>query len=104
MLRAPGYGFSGEAGPKLRHVVFIDRTGGRKRALNLAPAKDETAAAVFTPCQSKAPQSRQSPQEFAFIKWLFDQAGLDIHGYGDQTLTRRLPSCLRVLRTANVTD
>src|SRR5437016_4100959 len=104
MLKAPGYGCSGEAGAKLRHVVFIDRSGGRKRAVNLAPAKEDVGAGVGVASQATPNSSRQTPQEIAFIRWLFNEAGLESGGYGELTLARRLPSCLRVLRAPNVTQ
>src|SRR4051794_26744934 len=97
MLKAPGYGFSSEAGPKLRHVVFIDRGRVRRRALNLAPRKEDGAPVVSS--APELPQSKHTPDEAAFIRWLFGEAGIDARDYGQQTLARRLPSCLRVLRT-----
>jgi chemotaxis methyl-accepting protein methylase len=102
---APDYGTSVDPqNPKLRHIVFVDRTGGRKRALDLRPmpAKDAGRATAREVSTAAAPADPdEPPQHEPFIEWLFARAGLEARSYGTQTLARRLPACLRMLRAAD---
>ncbi len=43
-------------------------------------------------------------RELAFLRWLFDQAGLELRSYRHETLHRRLAACLRTLRVNSVTE
>jgi chemotaxis protein methyltransferase CheR len=40
-----------------------------------------------------------APHELSFISWLFDRAGLRSYRYRQETLARRLPACLRMIRS-----
>ena len=73
-----------------RHVVFADDLRGPRRALNLSPL-----TAAVPPARAPGPLSEA---EASFARWLFAKAGLDASDYRDETLARRLPACLRVLR------
>lgn len=92
-------------GTRYRHVVFTGvRSAGR--VLNFAPA---SPASEIGPAQASPPQRDPSqrraipeslhPDETAFIRWLFDRAGLEARSYRNETLRRRLRACLRALRT-----
>jgi chemotaxis protein methyltransferase CheR len=84
-----GRNVGGRSG-RFRHIKFADAIDGAERALNLAPVESiETEGAIDV-------------DEGAFLQWLFKQAGLDVRNYRSETLARRLPSCLRKLRVANV--
>jgi chemotaxis methyl-accepting protein methylase len=73
-----------------RHVVFADDLRGPRRALNLSPA-----ALSVPPARAAGPLSHA---EASFARWLFARAGLDVRDYRDETVARRLPACLRMLR------
>src|SRR4051812_43782306 len=90
---APAYG-GASAIPetsRLRHVVFVDRSSPRRRALDLRPVCDPIEGAGL-------PAGETSCEEESFIAWLFAKAGLDGRQYGAQTLNRRMAACLRGLR------
>jgi chemotaxis methyl-accepting protein methylase len=79
------------------HVVFADDVADRGRALNFAggqPAAEPPARAS----ESLAPDER------AFVIWLFEQAGICARNYRQETLVRRLPACLRLIRVASVRE
>jgi chemotaxis protein methyltransferase CheR len=75
---------------RFRHVIFADALNGAHRALNLAPLD--------------APDCDHpiDVDEGEFLQWLFRQRGLDVRHYRAETLSRRLPACLRKLRATNV--
>ena len=79
-----------------RHVVFADELRGPRRALNLAPP-GETLAPL--PDRAAGPLS---PSQHAFVRWLLSKAGLDVRDYREETVARRLPACLRILRVERV--
>jgi chemotaxis protein methyltransferase CheR len=58
--------------------------------MNLAPA----------PAPSLAWSDEMSGEEADFVRWVFDQAGLDARNYRTETLRRRYSACLRMLRVA----
>src|SRR4051812_44087885 len=97
---APAYGALSEP-PRLRHVVFVDRAlvsaARRRRALDLGPVVESPP-----PARASTESSCARDQE-AFIRWLFNKAGLDGRLYGAQTLTRRMSACLRTLRATSFT-
>jgi chemotaxis methyl-accepting protein methylase len=73
---------------KLSYVVF-PREEARQRvaALNAAP-----------PPPASPPEPDLPAENAALVNWLFARAGLDARCYRPETLQRRLPACLRVLR------
>jgi chemotaxis protein methyltransferase CheR len=75
---------------QLRHIVF-PATGRRHPPLDLAPASLCSTLEAF-------PEPPLSLEQTAFLRWLFSRAGLDYRGYRTETLLRRLPACLRLLR------
>jgi chemotaxis methyl-accepting protein methylase len=78
--------------PRFRNVVFpLQRR--RKLPLNLMAAQDAPAETREEP--------RFSGEQAVLIDWLFARAGLDPRSYRRETLIRRLPACLRLLRSAS---
>jgi len=56
---------------------------------------------LAAPCQAfpdGGEEPRFSREQASLIDWLFSRAGLDPRAYRDETLLRRLPACLRLLR------
>ena len=84
-------------GARFRHVVF--RQTGRRRAVNLAPRPSENRLSLL-----HARQPCLSPVEERFVRWLFEKGGVDARAYRPETLRRRLPACLRMLRASAVAD
>lgn len=78
-----------------RHVVFTDDVEDRGRAFNFA--REQSA-------QSPRTGEPLSPDERSFVTWLFEQAGLRAGHYRQETITRRLPACLRLIRVPSVRD
>ena len=104
-------------GSRYRHVVFTGARGAR-RVVNYAPAASPAAA---TMAEAEAPEgfdesglpaagggtNELAPltvEEEAFVRWLFERAGLDAADYRNETLRRRLPACLRAVRAASPVD
>jgi chemotaxis methyl-accepting protein methylase len=79
-----------------RHVVFADDVADRRCALNFAghPSPPPPTRTV----ESLAPDER------SFVTWLFEQAGISARNYRQETLVRRLPACLRLIRVASVRE
>lgn len=73
-----------------RHVVFPEASDGSGRVLNLAPESAERALPAHEPELTR--------DEHACVRWLFRRAGLDLDDYRPETIKRRIPACLRVLR------
>lgn len=74
---------------RLRHIVFAHAAKARTGVVNFSP--------VAPPPHPE--DSTQLPfEDEAFLRWLFGVAGIDVRAYRMETLKRRLPSCLRVLR------
>lgn len=65
-----------------------------------APAADLTAAAP-RPAPVDPPTS---PEHDAFLSWLLGEMAIDGSAYRTETLRRRLPACLRALRSAKTED
>jgi chemotaxis methyl-accepting protein methylase len=83
-----------------RHVVFPDSIGGYGRALNVTP--HHPPAAEGAPRPPTEPSARSlSPETESLFRWLFSQAGVDFRHYKPETLSRRLPACLRALRASS---
>ena len=87
-----------ERGSRFRHVVFRDAIG-RRRAVNLAPRPRQTPP---NPSAGECP--RLEGDEAVFMHWLFREAGLDAETYRPETLRRRLGSCLRAVRAADISE
>jgi chemotaxis protein methyltransferase CheR len=75
---------------RYRHVVFADAIDGSGRAVNLAPVDGEEIDQALNEDQAE------------FLGWLFRKANIDVRQYRAETLSRRLPACLRTLRAGNV--
>src|SRR4051812_36303233 len=85
-------------GMGFRHVVFPDAVGGHARALNVAPRPrldDEADADARLDADPLPPDSE------SLFRWLFARAGLNFRHYKPETLTRRLPACLRAVRATS---
>src|SRR3954451_17632470 len=88
-------------GARFRHIVF--RTDDPGRAVDLAPPR------VEPPLDPRASARRDrdnvlSRDEEALVHELFSRAGLDADAYRRETLRRRRPACLRLLRPANAAE
>jgi chemotaxis methyl-accepting protein methylase len=79
---------------QFRHVVFPGRVRRRKPALDLG------VRGRVLPAPPR-PEPSLSRDGNAFVRWLFDQGGLDARLYRPETLQRRLPACLRALRVGS---
>jgi chemotaxis methyl-accepting protein methylase len=77
---------------RYRHVIFTPPTRGRLRS----------AHAVFAPIDLPDELSLLPYDEETFLRSLFLQAELDVRSYRIETLKRRIPSCLRALRTPSL--
>src|SRR5438270_392273 len=77
---------------RYRHVIFMPPTRGRLRSMH----------AVFAQVDLPDELSRLPYDEETFLRSLFVQAELDVRSYRIETLKRRIPSCLRALRTGSL--
>jgi chemotaxis methyl-accepting protein methylase len=77
---------------RFRHVTFTAPTRGRLRSTH----------AIFTPIDLPDQLSLLPYDEETFLRSVFLQAELDIRAYRLETLKRRIPSCLRALRTPSL--
>jgi chemotaxis methyl-accepting protein methylase len=82
-------------GVKYRHVVFADAINLSRRPLNHAPQPQE----IGYPFES---HPSFNLDEQAFVRWVLRRAGIDVGHYRRETMARRLPACLRVLRAASL--
>jgi chemotaxis methyl-accepting protein methylase len=80
---------------QLQHVVFPARRRQRSPARNVAPSSSGPAADRPEPDAIGLPPPGAAEP---FVEWLFGHAGLSAAHYRPETLRRRLPACLRVLR------
>lgn len=80
-------------GLRARHVVFANASRWRPRRDFGSRAERQVHAAP-----------RLSLEDGAFVRWLFEQAGLDFRHYRIETIQRRMGSCLRALRATSSTD
>lgn len=78
-----------------RHVVFPDAPEGNGHAINFTPNPNELSRAASA-------EQELTSDEHACIRWIFEQAGLELLDYRFETLKRRIPSCLRALRVDSV--
>ena len=78
---------------QLRHVTFP--RGRRHAPIDFAPARP-------LPGVESAHEPELTLEQSAFLRWLFERAGLDHRAYRAETLIRRLPACLRYLHAANL--
>jgi chemotaxis methyl-accepting protein methylase len=79
---------------RFKHIIF-PREEMRRGAVNLAPYAPPTEyAETFCAAWSK--------EEMEFVSWLLGRAGLESRDYRPETLQRRLPACLRILRANSV--
>jgi chemotaxis methyl-accepting protein methylase len=82
---------------RFQHVVFAEpRHRRRRQIIDLARSESKR------PPPSGRISLRADQQ--GFVRWLFDQAGLNALHYRDETLRRRLPACLRALRAGTCAD
>ena len=77
-----------------RHVVFPDLLGDHFGIVNFAPRRQRHVAIDAA--------GDLSDIEERSLRWLFEQAGLDLDHYRPQTLKRRIGACLRALRIERV--
>ncbi len=78
-----------------RHVVFTEPITGFGPVVNFTPAG--SAAAIMEKASLTA-------EDASFVRWIFDEAGLHFRHYKTETLSRRIPACLRSLRVASITQ
>ena len=71
------------------HINFADRVNLSGRPVNFAPAKAADADDGCPPLQG---------EDREFLSWLLKRAGVSVSHYRSESLARRLPACLRVLR------
>jgi chemotaxis methyl-accepting protein methylase len=92
-------------GARFRHIVFkADAPGG---AVDLAPPRVELPPAPRArgaTAAGRGADAALTAEEEALVAELFERAGLDARAYRRETLRRRLPACLRLLRAAGVAD
>ena len=77
--------------PRFNHVVFPAEKR-RKGPLDLSSRP--TLSTVSTGGEDP----RFTGEQMALLRWLFAEAKLDLRAYRGETLLRRLPACLRLLR------
>ncbi|HEY1628711.1 MAG TPA: CheR family methyltransferase [Tepidisphaeraceae bacterium] len=77
-----------------RHVVFVDPAHERRSPMNFGPSLPIRRAIA----------SALMPQELSFTSWLFDRAGLRVSRYRQETIARRLPACLRMIRAHCISE
>ncbi len=82
-------------GSRFDHVVFPQRR--RRRPVDLSSVVDPG------PTQRRD-ELRLLEHEIAFLDWIFDRATMRLEGYRRETLSRRLPACLRALRVTTLTE
>lgn len=90
-----GARFVSTSSEKFRHVTFADSICGSNRAINFAFPR-------FASIECGEENASLEPDEDSFVRWLFRQANLDSRFYREETLRRRLPACLRLLRANSV--
>ncbi|MBC8105052.1 MAG: hypothetical protein H7Z14_00555 [Anaerolineae bacterium] len=71
------------------HINFADKLNLSARPINLAPKM------VIEPVDADGSLQGEDRE---FLDWLLDRAGVSVSNYRPESLARRLPSCLRVLR------
>src|SRR5437870_3977561 len=80
--------------------MFADAINGsvgrRSRALNLAPNSPPQDL------DSLSGDRKLHPQSAAFVRRLFEQAGLNASDYRPETIRRRLAACLRALNVPTI--
>jgi hypothetical protein len=80
------------------HVVFPDLIpAGPRHVMNFALP----SAVGERPVHSDGPGSDE--QAFC-LRWIFRQAGLNVHDYRQETVQRRIPSMLRALRAGSLPE
>jgi chemotaxis methyl-accepting protein methylase len=73
-----------------RHVVFPDRNVRHTCAVNFGCADER-------PSDESAPDEQLSADEYHWVRFLFQEAGLNIDDYRFETIKRRIPACLRAV-------
>jgi chemotaxis methyl-accepting protein methylase len=71
------------------HINFADKLNLSARPIDLAPRN--------VPAPVDADESLQG-EDREFLDWLLDRAGVSVSHYRPESLARRLPACLRILR------
>lgn len=74
---------------RFSHINFADKLNLSARPLNLAPRTAIAASNAEEPLQR---------EDREFLDWLLDRAGVSLSHYRPESLARRVPACLRVLR------
>ena len=82
-----------------RHVVFPDSCEGGGRPVNFSEGALDHGPAYPPLAPASGPEL--SSDESACLRWLFEQAGLDLNDYRPETIKRRMPACLRALRVGS---
>jgi chemotaxis methyl-accepting protein methylase len=80
-----------------QHVVFPDQIpAGPRHVVNFSPP---------WPLPDRLRRSAPlSEEELCCLRWIFRQAGLNVHDYRPQTLQRRVPGLLRALGVASLPE
>jgi chemotaxis protein methyltransferase CheR len=81
-----------------RHVVFPDWAGSGP-VVNFAPQHADVITRPVTPFRPNL-----SDEEASVLRWLFEQAELQLDHYRGETLKRRIPAFLRALRAESVSQ
>ena len=79
------------------------RTDDTGRAVDLSPPRVEPPPDARTLARRRADGALGEDEEL-LVRELFDRAGLDARAYRRETLRRRLPACLRLLRAADAAE
>jgi len=80
---------------KYCHVVFADAINLSRRPVDHAPQAEEIGYQLES-------HPSFNLDEQTFVRWVLRRAGIDAEHYRRETLARRLPACLRVLRAASL--
>jgi chemotaxis protein methyltransferase CheR len=86
---------------RYRHVTFADAMDLSGRPINLAPPPNVSLQVVDQSAASSSGTIELCAEERSLLNWLFARVRLDANDYRAETLARRLPACLRLLRAAS---
>jgi chemotaxis methyl-accepting protein methylase len=79
------------------HVVFPDlRPAGPRHVVNFAPPSASG--------ERRRSSASCSDEEAFCLRWIFRQAGLNLHDYRPETIERRLPALLRTLGVGSLPE
>ena len=77
---------------RFSHINFAEKLNFSARPFDLAPRTSPAPESNFEPLQG---------EDRDFLDWLLDRAGVSVSHYRPESLARRLPACLRVLRATS---